>query len=94
MRTGVDTGPSVEYTMDSNGKETVMISIRCDACRKDIRDARKDVNYISILGRDLCSSCNDKLRENAGKAWMSRAPMHYAEYQTLLHKTILKMTAG
>jgi hypothetical protein len=94
MRTGVDTRTGVEYTMGSNGKETVMTSIRCDACRKDIRDARKDVNYFSILGRDLCSPCFEKLYDNVGRTWMGRKPMHYAEYQTLLHKTVVKMTAG
>jgi hypothetical protein len=90
----VDTRPSVEYILDSNGKETVMTSIRCDACRKDIRDARKDVNYTVILGRDLCTPCFEKLRDNAGKAWMARKPMHFGEYQTLLQKTVVKMTAG
>jgi len=71
-----------------------MTSIRCDACRKDIRDARKDVNYTVILGRDLCTPCFEKLRDSAGKAWMGRKPMRFAEYQTLLHKTVLKMTSG
>jgi hypothetical protein len=71
-----------------------MTQIRCDACRKDIRDARKDINYSVILGRDLCSSCDEKLYGNVSKAMANRRPYRYGEYQTLLHKTILKMTAG
>ncbi len=71
-----------------------MTSIRCDACRKDIRDARKDVNYVVILGRDLCPSCNEKLYGNVSKAMANRKPFRFGEYQGLLHKTILKMTAG
>jgi hypothetical protein len=71
-----------------------MTQIRCDACRKDIRDARKDVNYSVLLGRDLCTPCYEKLYENVGKGMANRKPYRYGEYQTLLHKTILKMTAG
>lgn len=71
-----------------------MTSIRCDACRKDIRDARRDVNYSVIMGWDFCSPCFEKLRENAGKAWSARKPMRFGEYQGLLQKTIQRMTAG
>lgn len=71
-----------------------MTSIRCDACRKDIRDARKDVNYAVILGRDLCTSCNEKLYANVSKAMAGRKPFRFGEYQSLLAKTIVKMTAG
>jgi hypothetical protein len=71
-----------------------MTSIRCDACRKDIRDARKDVNYSVILGRDLCTPCNEKLYESVGKAWSGRKPMRFGEYQGLLQKAVVKMTGG
>jgi hypothetical protein len=71
-----------------------MTSIRCDACRKDIRDARKDVNYAVILGRDLCTSCDQKLYENVSRAMANRKPFRFGEYQSLLAKTIVKMTAG
>jgi len=84
----------VSYTGTSNGKENGMTSIRCDACRKDIRDARKDVNYYVILGRDFCAPCNEKLYGNVSKGMANRKPYRYGEYQSLLHKTILKMTAG
>jgi hypothetical protein len=71
-----------------------MTSIRCDACRKDIRDARKDVNYLCILGRDLCTNCNQKLYENVSKAMANRKPFRFGEYQSLLQKAVVKMTAG
>ncbi len=71
-----------------------MTSIRCDACRKDIRDARKDVNYFAILGKDFCGSCYEKVRDNAGRTWTARKPMSFGDYQTLLAKTVQKMTAG
>jgi hypothetical protein len=90
----MDKRPRVKYTTRSNCKETGMTQIRCDACRKDIRDARKDVNYYVILGRDLCTPCNEKLYGTVSKAMVNRKPYRYGEYQTLLAKTILKMTAG
>jgi hypothetical protein len=71
-----------------------MTQIRCDACRKDIRDARKDVNFYTILGRDLCSSCNEKLYGNVSKVMANRKPFRFGEYNSLLQKTVLKMTAG
>jgi hypothetical protein len=90
----MDKRPRVKYTCHSNRKETGMTQIRCDACRKDIRDARKDVNYYVILGRDLCAPCNEKLYGSVSKVMFNRRPFRYGEYQTLLQKTILKMTAG
>jgi len=71
-----------------------MTSIRCDTCRKDIRDARKDVNYAVILGRDFCTSCNEKLYAAVSKTMANRKPYRFGEYQSLLQKTILKMTSG
>jgi hypothetical protein len=90
----MDKRTSVKYNSRSNSKETGMTQIRCDACRKDIRDARKDVNYYSILGRDLCSSCNEKLYGNVSKVMANRKPFRFGEYQTLLQKALVKMTAG
>jgi hypothetical protein len=71
-----------------------MTSIRCDACRKEIRDARKDVNYMTLLGRDLCTSCNQKLYENMSKTMANRKPFRFGEYQSLLQKAVVKMTSG
>ncbi len=71
-----------------------MTQIRCDSCRKDIRDARRDVNFYTILGRDLCSSCNAKLYGNVSKVMANRKPFRFGEYNSLLQKTVLKMTAG
>ena len=90
----LDTRPRLGYSTVSNGKEIGMTSIRCDACRKDIRDARKDVNYAVILGRDLCTSCNEKLYGNVSKAMTNRRPFRFGEYKSLLQKTLVKMTAG
>ena len=41
-----------------------MTSISCDACKKHISGARKDVNYVTVLDKDLCMSCSDKLTEH------------------------------
>jgi hypothetical protein len=90
----MDKLPHVKYNTRSNSKETGMTQIRCDACRKDVRDARRDVNYFAILGKDLCSSCNEKLYGNVSKAMANRRPFRFGEYNSLLQKAILKMTAG
>jgi len=71
-----------------------MIQIRCDACRKDIRDAHKDVNYSSLLGREFCTPCFEKLHENVGKGMSNRKPYRFSEYQELLRKTIVRMSTS
>lgn len=71
-----------------------MTQIRCDSCRKDVRDAHRDVNYSAIFGRDLCNSCYEKLVLNVRRGMEKRSPYRFSEYQDLLQKTIVRMTSG
>jgi len=71
-----------------------MTLIRCDACRKDVREAHKDVNYSVILGRDLCNPCYEKLITNVKHGMEKRRPYRFAEYQDFLQKTVVRMTSG
>ncbi len=71
-----------------------MTTIRCDACRKDVRDAHKDVNYSAILGRDMCNECYEKLVTNVRRQMEKHRPFRFAEYQDVLAKTVVRMTSG
>ncbi len=47
-----------------------MVTIICDSCRKPIKDASKDINYITIKDKALCLSCkrvfDDKVSASMG----------------------------
>jgi len=38
-----------------------MTAIVCDICKKAVAGARKDVNYVAILDKDICMPCQDEL---------------------------------
>ncbi len=71
-----------------------MTLIRCDACRKDVREAHKDVNYSTILGRDLCTTCYEKLVTNVRRTMEKHKPYRFLEYQDVLQKTVVRMTSS
>ncbi len=71
-----------------------MTLIRCDACRKEVKDPRKDFNYSSILGRDFCNQCYEKLQESVRSSMEKRRPFRFPEYQEVLQKSVVRMTRG
>jgi hypothetical protein len=70
-----------------------MTLISCDACKKHISGARKDVNYVAILDKDLCVSCNDKLMETVKRQSIAHAPYAFRDYQEGLQKNLVRMCA-
>ena len=70
-----------------------MTLISCDACKKHISGARKDVNYVVILDKDLCVSCNDKLMETVKRQSIAHAPYAFRDYQEGLQKNLVRMCA-
>lgn len=71
-----------------------MTSIICDGCRKEIHDARKDVNYVALLDKDLCLNCEEKLRVNMKQQTFARRPILFKDYQENLARNINKITGG
>jgi hypothetical protein len=69
-----------------------MTAIVCDSCKKAVAGARKDVNYIAILDKDLCMPCNDDLYVATKKQMIVRRPYLFKDYQDLLLKNLLRMT--
>jgi hypothetical protein len=68
-----------------------MTSISCDACKKHISEARKDVNYITILDKDLCMSCSDKLTETTKRQAIAHAPYGFRDYQAAMQRNLTRM---
>jgi hypothetical protein len=44
-----------------------MVQVYCDSCKKEIRKPSPGVNYLSIVGLDICLSCRDDLVRQTGK---------------------------
>ena len=70
-----------------------MTSISCDACKKHISGARKDVSYFVILDKDLCVPCNEKLLETTKRHSAARSPYAFRDYQETLQKNLARMCA-
>ena len=68
-----------------------MTVISCDACKKHISGARKDVNYVTVLDKDLCMSCSDKLTETTKRQSLARSPYGFRDYQASLQRTLGRM---
>jgi hypothetical protein len=71
-----------------------MTDIICDVCRKPVAEARKDWNYVTLMDKDLCLDCEEKLRVTMRKITKARQPVVFKEYQETLAKTLVKMAGG
>ncbi|MGA2480357.1 MAG: hypothetical protein ABSG63_16530 [Spirochaetia bacterium] len=69
-----------------------MTAIVCDSCKKAVAGARRDVNYVSILDKDLCLDCHDELRDVTKQQMIVRRPYVFKDYQDILTKNLVKMT--
>ncbi len=68
-----------------------MTAIFCDVCKKEVPGARKDINYVTILDKDLCLSCEEKLRIAMRQHTAAVRPVAFKNYQEVMSKTLLKM---
>ena len=67
-----------------------MVNIVCDACKKSIQGAMKDVNVTYIADKNICMPCKEKL-EDKTKADMQKKPSYTLEGY---HDTYLKNLYG
>jgi hypothetical protein len=69
-----------------------MTAIVCDSCKKAVAAARRDMNYFSILDKDLCEPCHDDLRDAVKAQMRARTQYLFRDYQDLLSRNLAKMT--
>jgi hypothetical protein len=70
-----------------------MTAIVCDACKKPVAVARREINYFTILDKDLCESCHDGLKDATKQQMRGRSPYTFKEYYELLTKNLVRITA-
>jgi hypothetical protein len=71
-----------------------MTSIVCDACRKEIINAQKDRNFVTMMAKDLCLVCEEKLRVSMRQQTFARRPIYFKDYQENLTRNLNKITGG
>ena len=69
-----------------------MLKVYCDSCKKELKDSIKDVNYVNILDKAVCSSCKEKYEGQVSRAMMSRKKKYaFLEQKKLLLETLNKI---
>ena len=69
-----------------------MTAIVCDVCKKAVAGARKDVNYVAILDKDICMPCQDELMLVTKQQTLPRRPYQFKDYQDALVRNLAKMS--
>ena len=69
-----------------------MTAIVCDICKKAVGAARRDVNYFTILDKDVCEACHDELRDATKHQMRARQAYMFKDYQDTLAKNLASMT--
>ena len=65
-----------------------MTSVICDSCKKSIPGPHRDVNYKTLLNKDLCLPCVEKL-EAGVKELMAREKSFHMEDHGSHQKMVL-----
>jgi len=69
-----------------------MTAIVCDICKKAVPAARRELNYFTILDKDVCEACHDELRDEVKSQMRGRSPYTFRDYQDSLAKNLGSMT--
>ena len=69
-----------------------MTAIVCDVCRKAVAGARREVNYVTVLDKDVCSPCQEELLDATKRQMLVRRPYLFKDYWDTLAKNLAAMT--
>ena len=71
-----------------------MTAIVCDICKKAVPAARREINYFTILDKDVCEECHDELRDAVKAQMRARRPYTFKDYQDHLARNLSSMTGS
>jgi len=74
-----------------------MTIIVCDACKKEIVGAHKDLNYITMMEKDICMQCKDDMDDILRKEMRARTAartVSFTDYKAFLLQTLQQMCGG
>jgi len=68
-----------------------MVQVFCDSCNKEIHKPSRGVNYVDVLGCDLCLPCRDILVSQTGKEMHKKDAYQLKAYRGVYEQTLRKM---
>ncbi len=68
-----------------------MVAVICDSCKKEISDARRGENYVSMMDKTLCFNCNDKLNEMSKESMKNQSVYTIKKYTDSKIKILSKI---
>ena len=68
-----------------------MVQVYCDSCKKEIRKPSQGVNYVSIVGLDVCIPCRDDLVRLAAKTMRQKGSYQLKAYHGIYEQTLRRM---
>ncbi|RPJ09564.1 MAG: hypothetical protein EHM28_01190 [Spirochaetaceae bacterium] len=67
-----------------------MQTISCDSCRKVINEAMRDINYVTILDRTMCTPCKEVFDKRVTQTMFSKKKYVFLDQKKLLSDTLYK----
>jgi hypothetical protein len=68
-----------------------MVAIICDSCRKQIKDAAKDVNFVVFKDKAMCLSCKRAFEDKISSSMASKRKYSLSDYQKVLSDTLVRV---
>lgn len=69
-----------------------MITIACDACKKNISAPRSGFTYVSVLDKDLCMPCYKKLKNSTEEIMEKERSYHLENHAKNQRSVLARMT--
>jgi len=69
-----------------------MTAIVCDICKKPVPGARREINYFTILDKDICEGCHDGLKNETKQQMRTRQTYTFKDYYDTLARNLKQMT--
>jgi hypothetical protein len=68
-----------------------MVTITCNCCQKPIQNPALERNFFSVLGRDICRSCFDRVKAKAESLAVQKGSYSFGAYKTGLATAVRSM---
>lgn len=68
-----------------------MVTISCNCCHKRIQNPALERNFFSVLGKDICRSCFDRVKAKAESKAVQKGSYSFLAYKSGLAAVIQSM---
>ncbi len=68
-----------------------MLTVICDSCRKQVKNAMKDVNYVTLKDRAMCLPCKRAFDDKISNNMTSKRKYSFSDYRKVYSDTLTKI---